>query len=352
MPRRPWPGKARTVRPAEEFLYEHVHLNFEGNYLVARALAEQIGHGLSAGAERPWPTAEDCARRLGWNDSTRRAAEMDILSRLNDPPFKEQANNRQQYQRLRGQIEQLQPATLPDSLREEKARTKAAADAATNDWILQENLAHLQQQTGDADGAVESLQRVVRSLPQSPEAWQGLGLALEAAKRDAEASAAFREASRLRPESVASLNSLAELHAREGRTEEAAREFEEVLREKPYWGPAHLGLGKALEAMGRTQEAKRQFEEALKNRISTPESFNTLGKFSFSRGWTRRRHHQFRRFPPAGSLRSRDPGQSGPDPGQAGKARGSQGPLRGSRPFATQLRRGPFLSWIGTGQGR
>ena len=72
----------------EEFLYEHVHLNFEGNYLVARVLAEQVGHALPASAEHPWPTADDCACRLGWNDSTRREAEADILSRLNDPPFR------------------------------------------------------------------------------------------------------------------------------------------------------------------------------------------------------------------------------------------------------------------------
>jgi len=269
----------------EEFLYEHVHLNFEGNYLVARALAEQIGHDLSPSAEHPWPTADDCARRLGWNDSTRRAAEMDILSRLNDSPFKEQANNRQQYQRLLHQIERLQPATLPDSLREEKARTKAAADAAPDDWILQENLANLQQQTGDSAGAIASLRHVVRLLPHNPDAWQSLGLGLDAAKRDDEAMAAFQKASALRPESVVSMNSEAELYAREGHAEEAAREFQEVLRLKPYWGPAHLGLGKALEAMGKTQEAKAEFEEALKNRIKSPESFNTLAKFSFARGW-------------------------------------------------------------------
>ncbi len=56
----------------EEFLYEHVHLNFEGNYLVARALAEQIGNSLPQGNAHPWPTPGDCANRLGWNDSTRR----------------------------------------------------------------------------------------------------------------------------------------------------------------------------------------------------------------------------------------------------------------------------------------
>jgi tetratricopeptide (TPR) repeat protein len=278
-------GQSPHGLAGEEFLYEHVHLNFEGNYLVARALAEQIGRALPGGAEHPWPTADDCARRLGWNHFTRRAGEMDILSRLNSPPFSGQASNRQQYQRLLHQLEQLQPATLPDALREEAARTRAAATAAPDDWILQENLARLEQQTGDVAGAVESLQRVVRLVPQSADGWQSLGLALEAAKRDDEAVSAFQQATRLAPESVLSMNSLAEMYAREGHVEKAASEFQEVLRVKPYWSPAHLGLGKALEAMGKTQEANEQFAEALVNRVKTPESFNILAKFSFSRGW-------------------------------------------------------------------
>jgi tetratricopeptide (TPR) repeat protein len=268
-----------------EFLYEHVHLNFEGNYLVARALVKQIGNALSGSAEHPWPTADDCARRLGWNDFTRHEAEIKILSRLNDSPFKEQADNRQQVQRLLKQIQQLQPAMLPDALRADEARTQAAADAAPGDWILQENLAHLQQQTGDAAAATESLRRLAQFLPQSPDAWYDLGLALETAKRDDEAIAAFQKATRLGPESVLSMNSLAELYAQEGHREEAAREFREVLRQKPYWGPAHLGLGKVLEAAGKTEEAKEQFQEAFKSSLRTPKFCNTLAKFSFSKGW-------------------------------------------------------------------
>jgi tetratricopeptide (TPR) repeat protein len=271
--------------PGEEFLYEHVHLNFEGNYLIARDLAEQIGHSLPASAEHPWPTAEDCANRLGWNDSTRREAEMEVLKRLNDHPFTEQANNRQQYQRLLQQIQQLQSATLPESLRKEKARTLAAVSVAPDDWILLENLANLQQQTGDTAGAIESLQHVAHLQPQCSDAWHGLGLALDAAKRDNEAISAFQQAIRLTPESVVSMNALAELYAREGHPEAAAREFQQVLRKKSYWGPAHVGLGKALEAMGKTEEANKEFREALVNRVKSPESFNSLAKLSFSRGW-------------------------------------------------------------------
>ncbi len=297
-------------RRARNILYEHVHLNFEGNYLIARALAEQIGRDLASSSEGHWPTADDCARRIGWNDSTRRAAEMDILSRLNDPPFKQQANNKQQYGRLLEQIARLQPATLPESLRAEKAVTRSAAESAPNDWILQENLANLQRQTGDIDGAVESLRQVARLLPHSADAWQGLGLALESDKRDDEAAAAFQHATALRPESVVSMNSLAELYAREGHTEQAAREFEEVLRLKPYWGPAHLGLGKALEAMGKAEEAKEQFEEALKNRGQHPGVLQHAGEICLLPRLVWRGRHQFHRLPAAVSRRSRNPSQS------------------------------------------
>jgi tetratricopeptide (TPR) repeat protein len=268
-----------------EFLYEHVHLNFEGNYLVARALAEQIGHALSPGAASPWPTAGECAARLGWNDFKRHEAEINILGRLDDSPFKEQADHQQQYERLLQQIQQLQPSTLPDSLRAAMVRTKAAADATPGDWILQENLAYLQQQTGDAADALETLRRLVRLLPQSPDAWNDLGLALEAAKRDEEASSAFQQAIRVAPESVSSRISLAELDARQGHLDAGAREFRQVLRQKPYWGPAHLGLAKVLDAKGESEEAKKQFQEALKDRIRTPKFFNSLAKYSVSKGW-------------------------------------------------------------------
>ena len=57
----------------------------------------------------------------------------------------------------------------------------------------------LQQQTGDTLARSNSLERVVRLLPQSPDAWHGLGLALGAAKRDDEAISAFQQATRLLP---------------------------------------------------------------------------------------------------------------------------------------------------------
>lgn len=269
----------------DEFLYEHVHLNFEGNYVVARLIAEQIEAGLPQAGRNAWPTKEDCARRLGWNDFARRAAEVDILARLNDAPFTTQIDSERQRQRLRQKIEQLQPALLPASLQTQIAQTKAAVEAHPADWVLLQNLSRLQERAGDLAGGAESLRRVTRFLPHNADCWQALGMTLAAARSNDEAAAAFQTACRLRPESVVSLNNLAELHAAAGQTEQAVREFSEVLRRKPYWGPANFGLGKILDAAGRTNEANERFSNAYKNRLLMPASLNALAGFAFAKGW-------------------------------------------------------------------
>src|SRR6266850_5729445 len=64
----------------ENAFYEHVHLTFLGNYLVALSLAEQISNYLPDSissrikVDQQWPTPGDCARRLAWTDFSRREA--------------------------------------------------------------------------------------------------------------------------------------------------------------------------------------------------------------------------------------------------------------------------------------
>ena len=268
-----------------EILLEHVHLNYEGNYLVARTIAEQIESCLAPPGGNAWPTADDCARRLGFNDFARRATDLAILGRFSDPPFRDQPDNQRQYQRLLDQAEQLQATRSPDSLRTATAQTQAATERHPNDWVLWHNLAGLQLEGGKVMEAVESLRQVTRLIPHFADAWQALGQAWAAAKNYEEATAAFQTALRLEPETVTSLNSLAEMHVREGQLGQAAQEFREVLRRKPHWGPAHLGLGIALDRMGHADEANAAFGDALRYRTQSPAFLNTLGALAFGKGW-------------------------------------------------------------------
>jgi len=111
---------------------------------------------------------------------------------------------------------------------------------------------------------------------------------LVATKNNEAAATAFQTAFQLQPESVVSLNSLAELHASAGQSEQAIRTFREVLRRKPYWGPAHFGLGKVLDAMGRSEEANTEFAAAFRYRLRTPTYYKALGALALTKGWYER----------------------------------------------------------------
>ncbi|HEX4644872.1 MAG TPA: tetratricopeptide repeat protein [Verrucomicrobiae bacterium] len=274
-----------------EYLHEHVHLNFEGNYLLARTIAEQAANFLPeavlkrAPLDRPWPSAKDCAKRLSWSEWDDYEAESDILGRINDPPFATQLNHAEQYERLRRRAEQLLPATQPAALRQAEQQCRDALAVAPDDWVLHRNHALVQQKLGDFTGAAESWRRVLEFLPQYTAVWEELGLVLAQLNRDEEAIQAFHQALRLDPGATGALNGLAQVFAHEGRNEDAVREYELVLRLKPYWSQAHLGLGHLLETMGRKPEADGQFRQALQNRVYTSPALSALGRLCFEKGW-------------------------------------------------------------------
>ncbi len=277
--------------PDRESFYEHVHLTFEGNYRLGLALAQQVAKLLpdkvahKVAADQPWPGIDDCARRLGWSDWTRLEGTMQMLDRLEDPPFTGQLNWTEEVKRLREQVDQLRSATKPDGLRMAAARIREALVPKPNDWQLLRNLARLQEALGDTSGAASSWHTITEQLPFEPEIWEGYGNALAQAGKETEAMSAFQEALRLNPESMSSRTALGQLLFAQRKYAEAAREFEGVLNLKPYWGPAQLGLGKALEALGRGAEAQTHYRKALQNRIRTPGSFKALGQFCFEKKW-------------------------------------------------------------------
>jgi tetratricopeptide (TPR) repeat protein len=274
-----------------ELLYEHVHLNFEGNYFLALTFAEQIAEllpGVSPLADqtRPdWPTQAQCARRLGWTDWNRYEAESSILSRLTDPPFATQANHREQYERLKTHLGQLRATTTPPGLRQAQQHYQDAMAQSPGDWVLNKELARVREKLGDLSGAADCWREVVKALPHYTEAWQALGRVFAEQKQDSQARAAFDTALRLDPDSATTLTALAEIFSREGRHHEAIRYYERTLALKPYWGPAQWGLGKSLEAIGRPEEAKPHFQRALHDRLYTPAALKGLARLCFEKGW-------------------------------------------------------------------
>lgn len=277
--------------PGADLFYEHVHLTFEGNYLLGRTIATQL-EGLlptsiapDAAKDKPWPSIADCATRLGWNPAECRAAYSEMLVRLADPPFTTQANHELQVAHL---ASRSQPPPAAQAATEQAQALKSCEEATSHypdDPYLSAELASLKQSAGDPAGAVMAMRRSLELLPSSSEAWSRLGSLLVQQHQFADAAAAFRSEFALDSQDVSALQNLAMCLMKQNQPDNAIREYRRALAIKPRFGPAWLGLGLALESQGRNDEALECFHKALANRIHTGSGLATLARFCATRGW-------------------------------------------------------------------
>jgi tetratricopeptide (TPR) repeat protein len=119
-----------------EFLYEHVHLNPRGNYLLARILFPAVESRLpsqvrSGGASVDLPSEELCERSLALtrHDYVRIASQM--AERMLRPPFTNRLNNSDELQKIYATIE-----AVSETSDETAAQYQTAIAARPDDRIL------------------------------------------------------------------------------------------------------------------------------------------------------------------------------------------------------------------------
>jgi tetratricopeptide (TPR) repeat protein len=277
--------------PGDDLFYEHVHLTFDGNYLLARTLApklEMLLPGKIAArvpANQPWPSEADCARRLAWSDWDKQAALSEMFSRLGNPPFTHQINHDAQMQNLAASLNKLMPATQPAGIKAAQNLCETALSTAPDDPFLCEQMSSLDQLSGNLASAMTNAQRAVDLLPSSAIDWSQLGVILAKQNKYEDAAAAFRRAFQLNPEDVWSLQNLAQSLNDLGQHDEAIREYRHALAIKPRFGPAWLGLGQTLEEMGNKIQAEDCYHKALQNRIDRAPELTALARFCANHNW-------------------------------------------------------------------
>jgi tetratricopeptide (TPR) repeat protein len=287
---RAFPEHSPAGLPGEDLFYEHVHLTYEGNYLLARTIAERVERLLpervtARRVNQVWPSAADCARRLGRSDWDQLVAWKSILPRLNNPPFTGQSDHQAQMKRAQAALTQLAAATQPAGLSEAQRICQEALAATPDDPWLYGELASLKQAAGDQVGAIAAARRQMALLPSDPEGWSQLGKLLARQRQLEEACEAFQRAIQLDPQDVVALDGQAECLVALGKRAEALREFRRVLALRPRLGWVWLHLGQLLEAMGRKPEADDCFEKALANPGRNASALVELAGFCQSRGW-------------------------------------------------------------------
>ncbi len=270
--------------PGDDLFYDHVHLNFAGNYRLAvlfTAELEKHWPGAPAPAS-PWLTETEVAHRLAFTDFDQRRVDTVMRARLQQPPFTTQSNFRARDEQLREAMSALSapPATFSTNY-------QTAIALAPEDWPLHANFAQLLEAAGDNSSAAEQWLAVTRLLPHSSEAWANLGRLARLAGNLERAEGYLKEALKQRPDSVESLTEAGILEASRGDTLAARHHFQAALRLRPGFSPARINLGLLLAHEGNTAGAAAQYREEIRwhtnnvdARINLANLLNTQGQTS------------------------------------------------------------------------
>lgn len=265
----------------DKFLYEHVHLNFDGNYLLARSVAEQVGQILLA--DNPtsplpdWRSPEECAQRLALTSWDRLQALQALRERLRRPPFNHQLNYAERDRRLEKEIGQVQWTTQPTNLAHCVSVYRRALGQARGNWVLQRQFAKFLQALGDVAGAEQEWRQVIELVPQDAVAQYQLGRLLDRGHTRADAIRHFQQALRIVPYFPEAHNSMGIAWSHLQQYERAYREFGRALQIRPDFAEAHLNWGITLAAVGKLDEALAHYQSALRLQPESAEAHWRIG---------------------------------------------------------------------------
>lgn len=298
--------------PGEEFFYEHVHLTFEGNYLAARTVLDQVESVLGERLKQTprqgeVPTLERCARRLMYSDWSRHESLDTVVTKfLAKPPFTNQLYHDRRIAEGRQRLKALEKQLTPDVLRAIAEQYRAVIQEAPDDWRLHwdygkllaedlkqydaavaeyrivlnllphsytshDALASVLRAKGDLAGAVGEYEKVVAIKPRAGEALYYLGWCLDKQGKTDAAVSRYREAIRWAPDCIPAYVSIGEHLFKSGKLAEAVKICREGLEAAPNYALLHSNVGMLLIQMGQQQEGAQEIRKALQLDPNSPQ---------------------------------------------------------------------------------
>jgi tetratricopeptide (TPR) repeat protein len=274
----PEPGKI----PGQETFYEHVHLNFDGNYRLAMlwaAQAERLLPGdVKAKAQGGWASQEVCEARLGLTDWNRSAVLNWVRERTEGPPLNTQPNNAERASQLTARINLLLQHWDATAATNARALYTDAIARAPRDYMLHQNYGEFFQLTGDFKQAALEWKQARELMPRNAFACLTEGQMLEKLGEMSTARESFRQAVNLHPRYAEAWFELGKVASMEGKLEEAVENYRQSAEFQPNDAPTYLYLGEALVRLKRTKESEQALRHALELRKEYLEAHYALGE--------------------------------------------------------------------------
>jgi tetratricopeptide (TPR) repeat protein len=203
--------------PGREAFLDHKHLDFAGNRIAARVLADALEialrNRLGEPATRRWPNADELATSLAYTPHGRLEVVTNVLQQLQRPPFSTQSDHLEQVGHFVRQLDALAPAQEPERIAAMWPMVEAAVAARPGDRMRRLR-------------AARYLAEAMQEYGRSEQFWSELADEL--------------------PHSAAVLRGWGRAVAAQGRFPQAVRLFEQTLELDPYQNEVKLELAAAL----------------------------------------------------------------------------------------------------------
>lgn len=273
--------------PGSNHLLEHVHFNFNGNYLLARSYASlieaQLNHA-STVQQHPWLSMDQCAERLALTDVNRYEIADLMRERLDLPPFTLQLDHSNAMARLQTELALRKPALSKEGLQGACAKTAQALNRRTNDPVLIEKYAKMLKNNRDVVGALGQWRHLQTILPQYCDAYYQIGSLLDEMQQSQEAIDFLEKAVTMKPDSAEAWNALGLAAGSLQQYERACECFKRALEINPEFAGAHVNWGSILAKAGQLDEARQHYQSALKLKPNYMAAYHNLGRLLNNEG--------------------------------------------------------------------
>jgi tetratricopeptide (TPR) repeat protein len=289
----------------KDLFYEHVHMNFKGNYLLAATMFRQVEKILperiksEIAKERPFLSEEECARYLAYTDWDKyKIMEYVLNSFVKQPPFTNQLYHDQQVEQMEQQIQILRKVISPEVIGKVEGQYFWAIEQNPSDWWLHWNFGEFLEEMNNYSEAARQFRLVLNSMPNRYQAWAKLGL-LSGLQGDVNTAVNYNlkalniypifpdarfnmglayqlqgnfdkaieqyfKAIQLKPDHARAYNNLGVILYQQGKIAQATKIYRDGLRFVPDDLDMHSNLGLILEAQGHRDEAVKELRLALK----------------------------------------------------------------------------------------
>ncbi len=257
--------------PGEEFFYDHVHLTFSANYLLAKILFDQVEKILP---ERirfqkangySFPTEDACANRLAYTDWDRYRIAHDVLNNsIKEPPFTNQLYHEERIEQMEQTLNQIQTSLTPEVFQVIAAQYQQAIDKEPSDWWLHFNYAELLSEgLNDNQTAYEAYCWVLNLLPHSYQVYGAIGYVLGKQGKFNEAITSLKKAIQMKPTSYQEHFFLGLAYQNQNKSDEAIKHYLKTVQIEPIYAPAWLNIALLQYNQGKIKEAVNTCRKGL-----------------------------------------------------------------------------------------